>query len=74
MNEVTAYRVEDFKKVRTDRYIESDIFYNDKEVGILIDGVIKPLSSGQPNMKNYVKKMEVKKMIEEALKGDKKDG
>lgn len=72
MNKVTAYRVDDFKNIRTDRYIESDIFYNDKEVGILIDGKIKPLSSSQTSMKNYVKKSEVKKMIEDVLKGDEK--
>ena len=65
-------KVQSLQKVKTDRYKEGDIFYTDKEVGILINGKIKKLNTTTPNMKDYVKKSEVEKMIDDKLKEVKK--
>ena len=61
-------KVESLQKVKTDRYKEGDLFFTDKEVGILINGKIKKLNTTTPNMSQYVKKTEVKDMIKQALK------
>lgn len=65
---VKLYKVENFRKVDTTKYIEGSLFINKNNVGILHDGTIKTLSTGTPNLRNYVKKSEVKKMIEDILK------
>ena len=49
-------KVESLQKVKTDRYKEGELFYTDKEVGILINGKIKKLNTTAPNMSQYVKK------------------
>ena len=61
-------KVGSLQKVKTDRYKEGDIFFTNKEVGILINGKIKKLNTTSPNMSQYVKKSEVKDMINQALK------
>ena len=61
-------KVESLQKVKTDRYKEGDMFFTDKEVGILINGKIKKLNTTSPNMSQYVKKSEVEKMIDDKLK------
>lgn len=61
-------KVESLQKVKTDRYKEGDMFYTNSEVGILINGKIKKLNTTTPNMSQYVKKSEVKDMINQALK------
>ena len=61
-------KVESLQKVKTDRYKEGDLFFTDKEVGILINGKIKKLNTTTPNMSQYVKKSEVEKMIDDKLK------
>lgn len=61
-------KVESLQKVKTDRYKEGELFYTDKEVGILINGKIKKLNTSTPNMSQYVKKSEVEKMIDDKLK------
>lgn len=61
-------KVGSLQKVKTDRYKEGEIFYTDKEVGILINGKIKKLNTTTPNMSQYVKKSEVEKMIDDKLK------
>jgi len=63
---VKCYNVENLNNVDTTRYIEGDIFITNRSVGILANGSIKTFSTGTPNLKNYVKKSEVKKMINEA--------
>ena len=65
-------KVENLQKVKTDRYKEGQMFYTDKEVGILINGKIKKLNTTTPNMSQYVKKSEVEKMIDDKLKEVKK--
>ena len=61
-------KVGSLQKVKTDRYKEGELFYTDKEVGILINGKIKKLNTTTHNMSQYVKKTEVKDMIKQALK------
>ena len=61
-------KVDSLQKVKTDRYKEGQMFYTDKEVGILINGKIKKLNTTTTNMSQYVKKSEVKDMINQALK------
>ena len=61
-------KVESLQKIKTDRYKEGDLFFTNKEVGILINGKIKKLNTTSPNMSQYVKKSEVKDMINQALK------
>ena len=61
-------KVGSLQKGKTDRYKEGELFYTDKEVGILINGKIKKLNTTVPNMSQYVKKSEVKEMINQALK------
>ena len=65
-------KVESLQKVKTDRYKEGQMFFTDKEVGILINGKIKKLNTTTPNMSQYVKKSEVEKMIDDKLKEVKK--
>ena len=61
-------KVGSLQKVKTDRYKEGQLFFTDKEVGILINGKIKKLNTTTHNMSQYVKKTEVKDMIKQALK------
>ena len=65
-------KVDNLQKIKTDRYKEGDMFFTDKEVGILINGKIKKLNTTTPNMSQYVKKSEVEKMIDDKLKEVKK--
>ena len=62
-------KVQSLQKVKTDRYKEGELFFTDKEVGILINGKIKKINTTTTNMSQYVKKSEVKDMINQALKG-----
>ena len=68
LKEVIKMKVDSLQKVKTDRYKEGELFFTDKEVGILINGKIKKLNTTAPNMSQYVKKSEVKDMINQALK------
>ena len=61
-------KVDNLNKVKTDRYKDGQMFFTDKEVGILINGKIKKLNTTTHNMSQYVKKSEVKDMIDQALK------
>lgn len=66
-----TFKVKNFKDVKTDRYIEGDIFFNNKQAGILVEGKIMNIK-GTPNMRDYVKKTDVEKMINDAIKGGEK--
>lgn len=61
-------KVTNLNKVDVTRYEEGDLFYTSKNVGILIEGKIKLLNTTTVNLKNYVKKDEVEKMIENYMK------
>lgn len=71
MKAVNFYKVKQFNKVNPEKYVEGSIFSTGKQVGILTDGKIVPLKASPPNLKDYVKKADVEKMIDERLKGDK---
>lgn len=71
---VKIFNVDNFRKVDTTKYIEGSFFNNGKSLGVLIGGSIKNVPTSTPNLRNYVKKDEVKKMIDEALKGVKENG
>ena len=64
--QVKAYKVDNLSKIDTTRYVEGNLFLTDRSVGILLNGKIRPFFS-TPNMRNYVKKNDVQKMIEEYL-------
>lgn len=64
-------KVDNLNKVKKEWYKEGQMFFTDKEVGILINGKIKKLNTTTPNMSQYVKKSEVEKMIDDKLKGGK---
>ena len=59
-------QVNNLKKVDVTRYKEGDIFISEKEKAILHQGKLDPLVS-QSDLKGYVKKKDVQKLIDEAL-------
>lgn len=64
---VKCYKVTNLTRVDTTKYVEGDIFLTGRSVGILVNGQIKTFAASPPNLKNYVKKEDVKKMIQEEL-------
>lgn len=64
---MSVYKVENLKKVDPTRYIEGDLFITKQSVAVLTNGQVEPLVK-QSDLKGYVKKNEVKKMIEKAVK------
>lgn len=64
---VNAYKVDSLIKVDVTRYVEGDIFITNRSIGILVNNRIRTLSTGTPNLKDYVKKTDVEKMINNAL-------
>lgn len=59
--------VNSLEKVDPARYIEGDIFLTEKSIGILHKGKIEPMVK-QSDLKDYVKKKDVAKMIQDGLK------
>ncbi|MDN6630708.1 MAG: hypothetical protein L0K90_05530 [Staphylococcus equorum] len=66
---VNRYKVKKLTGIDTTLYLNGDIFYTDKAVGILIDNKIKAFPTTQPSVKDFVKKEEVTTMIDEAIAG-----
>src|SRR5699024_8923412 len=62
---VNRYKVSNFSKVDTTKYMNGDIFYTDKEVGVLINSKIKKFSASTPNLKDYVKQSDIEYFITE---------
>src|SRR5699024_7632721 len=62
---VNRYKVSNFSKVDTTKYMNGDIFYTDKEVGVLINSKIKKLTASTPNLKDYVKQSDIENFITE---------
>ena len=60
---VKAYEVENLQKVDTTKYKNGDIFISNRSGAILINGKIRPFNNSQG-----LKKSDVKKMIDEAIK------
>lgn len=59
--------VNDFKKIDKTRYKEGDIFLNKKQFAVLQDGQLEILVK-QSDLKEYVKKKDVQKLIDDTLK------
>ena len=65
-------KVNSLKKVDVTRYKEGDLFLTEKEQAILQEGKLDPLVK-QSDLKGYIKKKDVQKMIDEAIgKGESK--
>src|SRR5699024_66375 len=62
---VNRYKVSNFSKVDTTKYMNGDIFYTDKEVGDLINSKIKKFPGSTPNLKDYVKQSDIENFITE---------
>lgn len=60
---VKAYEVENLQNIDTTKYKNGDIFITGRSGGILINGKIIPFNNSQG-----LKKSDVKKMIDEAIK------
>lgn len=60
-------KVNDLKKVDPTRYLEGDVFLTGRSIGILHNGKIEPMVK-QSDLKEYVKKKDVAKLIDDALK------
>lgn len=61
------FKVTDLKKVDPTRYVEGDVFITDKQLAVLHQGTIEPLVLLK-DLKGYVKKTEIKKLIADELK------
>src|SRR5699024_8144319 len=62
---VNRYKVSNFRKVDTTKYMNGDIFYTDQEVGVLINSEIKKSPCTMPNLKDYVKQSDIENFITE---------
>src|SRR5699024_10281910 len=62
---VNRYKVSNFSKVDTTKYMNGDIFYTDKEVGVLINSKIKKFPTSTTNLKDYVKQTDIENFITE---------
>lgn len=69
-NKVDAYEVKSLATVDTTNYKQGDIFITNRSVGILTNGKIKTFQFDTPDLSQYVKKDEVKKMIEKVVKNN----
>src|SRR5699024_10812034 len=58
-------KVSNFSKVDTTKYMNGDIFYTDKEVGVLINSKIKKFPPSTPSLKDYVKQSDIENFITE---------
>lgn len=65
---VKAYEVNSLNKVDPSKYVKGSLFMTNRSIGILNNGKIKTLSTQSVNLKEYVKKDEVEKMIDDRLK------
>lgn len=62
-----VFKVKSFKNIDLTRYSEGNLFIAGDKVSMLVDGKLKNLFY-HPTLKDYVKKSEVKKMIDDAMK------
>ena len=64
---MAVYKVENLTKVNPTRYIEGDLFITKKSAALLLNGKIEPIIK-QSDLKGYVKRNDVQKMIDKAMK------
>lgn len=60
--------VSNMEKVDVTSYLEGDVFISEKKIGVLHNGKIETLVMESDLKKTYVKKSDVVKMIDEAMK------
>ena len=58
-----TYKVKSLNNVKTDNYIDGDMFITNRSIGILFNGKIKTIPTNTPNMSNYVKKEDIQKIV-----------
>lgn len=71
-DKMKVLRVNDLKKVDPTRYLEGDVFLTSKSIGVLHNGKIEQMVK-QSDLKEYVKKKDVVKLIEDTMKKVKTD-
>lgn len=64
---MAVHKVENLSKVDPSRYIEGDLFISKRSAALLLNGKIEPIVK-QSDLKGYVKRNDVQKMIEKAIK------
>ncbi len=64
---MSVYNVQELKHIDVTRYKEGDVFLSQKQIGIIQSGTVEVLMR-QSDLKEYVKKKDVKKMIDDTLK------
>src|SRR5699024_73265 len=62
---VNRYKVTNFNKIDTTKYMNGDIFYTDKEMGAVINSKIKKYPGSMHNLKDYVKQSDIENFITE---------
>lgn len=69
-NKIAVYLVKSLTAVDTTNYKQGDIFITNRSVGILVNDKIRTFEFDKPDLSEYVKKDEVQKMIEKAVKNN----
>ena len=62
-----VFKVKALKNIDLTRYSEGNLFIAGDKVSMLVNGKLKDLFY-RPSLKDYVKKSEVKQMIDDAIK------
>lgn len=68
MSKINVYEVQALNHVNPENYKNGDMFITNRSIGFLINGQIKTVETNTPNLKDYVKKEEVQKMIQKEVK------
>lgn len=66
---IRAYKVTKLDQVNKTKYKEGDVFIDDKDVGMLVNGDIVKMIPKVPSLAGYAKKTEVQQMIDDAIAG-----
>lgn len=64
---MAIHKVKNLSKVDQTRYIEGDLFITEQSAALLLNGKIEPIVK-QSDLKHYVKRNDVRKMINDAMK------
>lgn len=64
---MAVHKVKNLSKVDPTMYMEGDLFISERSSALLLNGKLEPIVK-QSDLKNYVKKKDVQKMIDETLK------
>lgn len=67
---ITAYEVKSLHTINVTNYKNGDLFITNRSIGILANGKIQTLETSKTDLSQYVKKADVQKMIEKAVKNN----